>query len=289
METKVKYIGDGKTKSFFFDFPFFQRGDIAVTINGEKSDIKYGLVTAKPNPLADIPYTGGTVQFATAPAAGAVIEIFREFIMTRPVDYQPNTQPTSVEMNLDANFGLENLKELYRIVREMRENMSFAADVEKINTACELIDSIMPGMGQINNVATQLTQITSQLEDIDAKITTADYVIASQTPTSANNYTWYRKYKSGWVEQGGRTNSNSSGEFVIQLPIAMASKGYQFIATFELGSNDKTPNVILGARRQTNNANDTKSTVAGITTYCNGTAAGYTSWPFAWRVTGIGA
>lgn len=31
----------------------------------------------------------------------------------------------------------------------------------------------------------------------------ADYVTEWQTPTAENNYTWYRKYKSGWVEQGG--------------------------------------------------------------------------------------
>lgn len=31
-----------------------------------------------------------------------------------------------------------------------------------------------------------------------------DYVVATQEPTSANGYTWFRKYKSGWVEQGGR-------------------------------------------------------------------------------------
>ena len=30
-----------------------------------------------------------------------------------------------------------------------------------------------------------------------------DLVIESQLPTSDNGYTWYRKYKSGWVEQGG--------------------------------------------------------------------------------------
>lgn len=32
----------------------------------------------------------------------------------------------------------------------------------------------------------------------------ADYVIDYQAPTADNNYTWYRLYRSGWVEQGGR-------------------------------------------------------------------------------------
>lgn len=40
-------------------------------------------------------------------------------------------------------------------------------------------------------------------------ITTYDYVVAWQMPTSDNNYTWYRKYKSGWLEQGGKLSGRS--------------------------------------------------------------------------------
>lgn len=38
----------------------------------------------------------------------------------------------------------------------------------------------------------------------------ADAVIEWQAPTAANNYTWYRLYKSGWLEQGGIYNYGSS-------------------------------------------------------------------------------
>lgn len=34
-----------------------------------------------------------------------------------------------------------------------------------------------------------------------------DYVVETQLPTAENNYTWYRKYKSGWVEMGGTINT----------------------------------------------------------------------------------
>lgn len=34
-------------------------------------------------------------------------------------------------------------------------------------------------------------------------LTPYDYVIEWQSPTANNNYTWYRKYKSDWVEMGG--------------------------------------------------------------------------------------
>ena len=37
-----------------------------------------------------------------------------------------------------------------------------------------------------------------------------DYVVESQYPTAENNYTWYRLYKSGWVEQGGVIGTSST-------------------------------------------------------------------------------
>ena len=37
----------------------------------------------------------------------------------------------------------------------------------------------------------------------------AHRVVAFQAPTAANNYTWYRKYADGWVEQGGIYNTSA--------------------------------------------------------------------------------
>lgn len=39
-----------------------------------------------------------------------------------------------------------------------------------------------------------------------------DFVIESQAPTSSNNYTWYRKHKSGWIEQGGIKTVNYTAQ-----------------------------------------------------------------------------
>ena len=47
--------------------------------------------------------------------------------------------------------------------------------------------------------------------------TNYDYVVESQEPTADNGYTWYRKYKSGWVEQGGKLSGRS-----ITFPIQFA-------------------------------------------------------------------
>lgn len=55
-----------------------------------------------------------------------------------------------------------------------------------------------------------------------------DFVIESQLPTASNNYTWYRLYKSGWVEQGGYTSSASA---TIILLKQFADTNYQVMAT----------------------------------------------------------
>jgi len=57
-------------------------------------------------------------------------------------------------------------------------------------------------------------------------IANADYVVESQSPTADNNYTWYRKYKSGWVEQGGDNMVQT-----ITLPVEMADNKYHIQIT----------------------------------------------------------
>ena len=56
----------------------------------------------------------------------------------------------------------------------------------------------------------------------------AHKVIDFQAPTSANGYTWYRKYADGWVEQGGRalvpaTNGLSGSSVNVTLPVPIAT------------------------------------------------------------------
>ena len=64
----------------------------------------------------------------------------------------------------------------------------------------------------------------------------ADAVIDYQEPPSANNWTWYRKYKSGWVEQGGVSGAISDhGTATINLPVEMSNTNYT--TTFGCGWN----------------------------------------------------
>ena len=66
------------------------------------------------------------------------------------------------------------------------------------------------------------------LRNID-NIAGADAVIDYQEPTADNGYTWYRKYKSGWVEQGGVLSQTSGGILSVSFPVEMADTNYTLI------------------------------------------------------------
>lgn len=72
---------------------------------------------------------------------------------------------------------------------------------------------------QINNKANK------DFSNVDANI---DYIVEYQMPTSTNNYTWYRKYNSGWVEQGC---GNVVTPATVTLPVTMQDTEYSINAT----------------------------------------------------------
>lgn len=51
-------------------------------------------------------------------------------------------------------------------------------------------------------------------------------VIAFQKPTAENNYTWYRLYDDGWVEQGGYSTYSSGINRTIVFPVEMLDIHY---------------------------------------------------------------
>lgn len=71
-----------------------------------------------------------------------------------------------------------------------------------------------------------LNQASASTIALDAGTTATDEIIDYQEPTAQNNYTWYRKYRSGWVEQGGQ---NYTGNTTISLPVEMANTDYVIV------------------------------------------------------------
>lgn len=248
MANTQTYTGDGTTTTFYFTFPFFGTSDVKISVGGatQTSDDFAIYPTTSPAP-ADTPYTGGRIEFAVAPSNGATIKIWRNIEMERHIDYQPTAQPQSHQLNQDVNQCIEILKEL----AETLTNIVSLANVPTLN---ELLSELTTIQNTIGTLATQTTvdALSDTVDDHTSSITNLgntvgghttaintlngyDYVVEFQSPTANNNYTWYRKYKSGWVEQGGQTESTNSS-VTVTLPVEMVDTNYTLTGIAKSGA-----------------------------------------------------
>lgn len=111
----------------------------------------------------------------------------------------------------------------------------------------------------------------------------ADAVIEYQVPTAENGYTWYRKYKSGWVEQGGHNHAiqadNTDHWNYINLPVTMADTNYTTSVVL-FGNHDVSIGIIPQGRLAT-----TRLCIGGYYTATSDTR--YTA--VDWQVSGMAA
>jgi hypothetical protein len=84
-----------------------------------------------------------------------------------------------------------------------------------------------------NNVTNLTNKATFQAVDYNdfVKYQAADHkIIEFMEPTVDNDYTWYRLYSDGWVEQGGKgqVTTNGTGN-TFSLPVAMVDTNYTIV------------------------------------------------------------
>lgn len=259
---KVSYMGDGSTTEFTFNFPFYENTNIIVTINGSTAT-EYTVVGTSAGLNADIPYTGGKIVFDIAPIATDSITISRSLPLTRIVDYQPTELINPTVLNQDQNYTMEILKDFNDKLDDMNEKYGEIIDTESTQTLIQKIDTVSTQITNLGDISTlrqnvsdlitttgnhtttigeHTTTIASHTNTIGSHTTSIgaletltngmiDYVIESQNPTTQNNYTWYRKYKSGWIEMGGQvkggfTKASNWNTRTITLPVTMADTDY---------------------------------------------------------------
>ena len=86
----------------------------------------------------------------------------------------------------------------------------------------------------------QLTEALNNKFDLPAGVPqdAIDYVVEFKRPT-AEDPTWYRKYKSGWLEQGGRITMTDSTNQTVSFLKTMFDTNYTWnIHGIRTGGND---------------------------------------------------
>lgn len=112
-------------------------------------------------------------------------------------------------------------------------------------------------------------------------LTPKRYVVKIQEPTAGNNYTWYRLYNDGWIEQGG-VASGTNG--TITFPITMISPDYQIMPNVK-NANITSSNAVFSLL--TNNL--TTTSFGFRKTYNAGSTAGMAAEDYFWQVSGQSA
>jgi hypothetical protein len=125
----------------------------------------------------------------------------------------------------------------------------------------------------------QLTEQLNQKMDLPTGVSqdTIDYVVEWKTPT-ADDPTWYRKYKSGWLEQGGTAGIGNDGEYFIKFPKPFADTQYTIL---------KTNNWYLTSAAEYKWMNIWGKTTTSATTYNARQSTGGVG--FSWSACGQGA
>lgn len=143
MEYYNNMIGDGTTKTFYFTFPFFGVNDVQVTIDGvaQTTDEYIMTPTLTPND-ADTQYTGGSIEFLTAPANGAEIIIYREIDLVRHIDYQPTEKPLSYQLNQEFNQCIGALREIKIKIQNILNLATLPTLVNLLTTVTDIQESL---------------------------------------------------------------------------------------------------------------------------------------------------
>lgn len=249
----IKCIANGVDKNFDFQFPFFDKSDVIIEVNFQPA-MKYNLVCISNGENADTKFCGGQVQFFKPPKQGSVITIKRKLPVKRIVDYQPTVPYSAKTHNQDMNYVVEILKDIQDATESLMDVSSGAINQEMIDTISQQIEQIFTTIDELRakieqsdecdlsgiyedlenltdaiNVLNALyNELKTQVENMDASSLPddMDYVVEFQNPTAENGYIWYRKYSSGWIEQGARSKVTDANGTIITLPVKMADNQY---------------------------------------------------------------
>lgn len=115
--------------------------------------------------------------------------------------------------------------------------------------------------GATDDAVATCTQVLQQIANIQQTLNGMDYPIYWDADDSGDhshskpgvptpvNHGWYRIYKSGWVEQGGRVSNPNNGCKLVTLPIAMESNYFTALASGNTSGDNANYNGVTCERK----------------------------------------
>ena len=162
----------------------------------------------------------------------------------------------------------------------MSDDINFGEIFESLNDKSDRDGSNVPSDSLLALKEYVTNSINSKVAEI---LSGMDYVVESKEPTDSD-YSWYRKYKSGWIEQGGRiTGNNTDGSVVIPLLKQMKNTNYSINVFPCMATNTGTASN-MGASRSAGCYDKNSITTTSFSAQKQGTQS-----DVIWEVKGQGA
>jgi hypothetical protein len=200
-------------------------------------------------------HPGGSITMNRMPAAGDRITISRRIQLDRVVAYQPSLAITQSALNMDLNFVMETLKDFHGRIAELSNVENLPEFLVEVGTLQEQITELgdlrdfakLSDIPDIAPISENLTGINGQLAMLAEQVGVMDIVAETNIVTGqAMPNPWFRRYKSGWVEQGGAITSGGDNQGIaVILPVRMSDGNYWKNKVLRQASSMASNNVFI--------------------------------------------
>ena len=163
---RVTYIYSGETQTFYFNFPYIEKSNIVVTVDGKPAPA-YNVIGVKGGLNPDFPFSSGKIVFVKPLKMFQSITIERHLPYERPVDFQPTAKISPMDLNLDMNNTIELLKDLKDEVDDLRNKYKDITDKEQIDNLLEKIELVNQNIATLSDQIAALDGISDIMDDID--------------------------------------------------------------------------------------------------------------------------
>ena len=163
---RVTYIYSGETQTFYFNFPYIEKNNIVVTVDGKPAPA-YNVIGVKGGLNPDFPFSSGRIVFVKPLKMFQSITIERHLPYERPVDFQPTAKISPMDLNLDMNNTIELLKDLKDEVDDLRNKYKDITDKEQIDNLLEKIELVNQNIATLSEQIAALDGISDIMDDID--------------------------------------------------------------------------------------------------------------------------
>ena len=142
-----------------------------------------------------------------------------------------DTIPTQAQLNLKANKTLDNVNALAVTTALINTGAVTEPKLADSSVSTRTIAASAVVSAKLATDAVETAKIKAGAVTAVKLGTGIDVVVESWVATDGNS--WYRKYKSGWVEQGGNTISTPAGDeqFNVTFPIAFETLCVSVVGT----------------------------------------------------------